>query len=239
MSATELVTTANNDIEAAAIAKLQSQVAVEDLEIRMLKVGQASSVAVQNELAQVGSLYLTNGKDDPSPQEIYKAGQKNGVRVHLLDWAPVWQLTTDDDKNPIVPRTSKTPPTKYRDKNVIDFDAGYQMVVALPEIDTELPVTWLLKSTAYPTAKRILTTTKMSGMAPWASAFSVTTIVKTSNKGNRYAVPVAIEIKPSDEHILAAAQLMALIGVGKAEEVASQSEEEVIDAQADDDEPRY
>lgn len=210
----------SQDIAERATAKIQSQITAEDLAIPRLCIGQPGSGAVQDGHVPAGSIYLATDASDPEPVVIYRPDQKVGVRVHLLTVEKVWVWTDEDKTFRVAAEYASDVPEEAR--------RGYQLILSVPEFDSELPVSGLFKKTAIPTAKKILTTVAKSKVAPWESAFLLTTTQK-ANKEGRWHIPLATTVKAQQKHVQQAASLALLLGVGREPEKAAAVVEAVDD----------
>jgi hypothetical protein len=131
----------------------------------------------------------------------------------MLAMKKVWCFTDEGGSFRVVAENTPGLTADY------DYQRGYQMILCLPTFDRELPVSVLFKSTAIPTGKKIITAITKSKAAPWESAFELTTVPRSNQKG-RWHMPVAATVKPVAKNVKAAAELAELIGVGRPKEIA-------------------
>jgi hypothetical protein len=216
---TEVATTKSQTLAELAAAELAAEITSEDLALPRLYVGQPGSEQVQNDRVPLGSLYLAVDKDDPEPVAVYQQGGP-GLLIHMLAMKKVWCFTDEGGSFRVVAESTPGLTADY------DYQRGYQMILCLPTFDRELPVSALFKSTAIPTGKKIITAITKSKAAPWESAFELTTVPRSNQKG-RWHMPVAATVKPVAKNVKAAAELAELIGVGRPRpEIAAESNTE-------------
>ena len=188
-----------------------------DLFLPKLFTAHSSSRVVQEDLVPFGALYVAMDANDPEPRVLYRPGAKNGVVIHALGKRDVWTYRDEDDRFRVVNvRDAVLPPT-------LDAVRGYDLAVLVPAYDLDLPCSWLLKSSAMSTGKRILTQVMRAAPAPsWDLAFSITTVQRQNAQG-RWYVPQAVSVKAKPEHVHAAAKAAELLGVraaGRTPEIA-------------------
>jgi hypothetical protein len=199
-----------------AAEKFREQVSIEDLAVPRLFVGQPTSRAVVDHNVPLGAIYLASAASDPDPVVLYKPNQKKGVVVHLLGYARVVIYHDDDGSFRVVPQGSAGVPH--------EADGGYQLMLLIPAFDDGMPVSGLFKSSGAAAAKTIITIAARSGLAPWCTAFELTTQQRRNELGT-WHVPIAKAVEAQPAHVEAAETLAQLIGIGRAQaEICSPAE---------------
>jgi hypothetical protein len=180
----------------------------DDLLLPKLFVAHSSSRVVQEGLVPFGALYVATDAGDPEPALLYEPGDKEGVRLYLVGSRRVWCFQDSSERYRVVDaRDSELPPSP-------DAQRGYDLAVLIPAFDKGLPCTWLCKSSALDTARRIFTSILRS--APdqgWGLAFGITTVQRQNSKG-RWFVPQAVQVKADPTEVEAAGKAVGLLGVG-------------------------
>jgi hypothetical protein len=183
----------------------------DDLALPRLNVAHAVTAAVQDGLVPAGALFVSYEAADPEPKILYRPGEEDGVTIHVLGTRKVWAYrNAEDDRFVIVdrPHDMALPPVEEAQ----DAQAGYEFAVLIPCHDLRLPCSWLVKSSAMACGKRILTEVARAEVPIWTMAFSLSTAQRSNDMG-RWYVPVAVVTKANPEHVEAAAQVAALLGV--------------------------
>jgi hypothetical protein len=176
------------------------EITAEDVALPRLYVGQFMSQAVQDGLVKPGDVYVADGADDPSPEVLWAFGSDSpGALVHVLSLRKGKSAQVDGDlelydyDDPAAPE---------------DAWVTYNYIVALPEVDAEVPAKWLLTRTGRPTAQRINTVIKRNeATAPaFAHAFRVKTVERKNEKG-RFYVPAITVVDAQNENLAVAEKL--------------------------------
>src|ERR1700761_6772106 len=144
------------------------QLDAEDLQISRFYAAQFMSKPVQDGLVKPGSLFVSTGQDDPEPVEPWKLGSKDqGVLVHVLSLRKGKSVVIDGELQ-LFDYDSPDAPA--------DAWVTYNYMIALPEVDEDLPYKWLLSRSSKPAAAKIntvLAKNAISGPA-WNTAFRIT-----------------------------------------------------------------
>ena len=182
-------------------------IGIGDISIPRLYLGQPSSHAVQDDLAPLGSIYVASDGDDPEPRIVYKPGGKTGALIHVLAMGRAWTYKDQEGHFRVTgdPEADRWPGS----------ERAYQFLTMVPEIGLDIPATWLTKSSAMATGKRMLTAIKQVWpKPPWSLAWSLTT-VQRQNKEGRWYVPQAVSVPTKREHVEAAEKLAELLAVAQ------------------------
>jgi hypothetical protein len=184
-------------------------IGAEDVALPRLYIGQKSSDAVGEGLVQFGDIFIASGKDDPAPNIIAKKKSKDGNDpsdgpvFHVLG---MWrgksvtiegQLYTYAYNDPSAPDNAWT---------------TYNYTLAMPEIDTDVPVKYLLTRSGAPAAKNMnmaLMRNQARGPA-YELAFRLGTRIGSNDKGQWYS-PSVVQVEANEEHVAVAANLAALV----------------------------
>lgn len=178
-----------------------------DISLPKLYIGQQMSQAVQDELVKSGQIYLAAGEDDPDPQVIFdpdsKAKSNDGVLIHVLGMRKTKSLSENGELTTFSFHDPDAPPEAW---------VVYNYVVALPEIEEDVPVKMAWSRTKTPAAKVINTqlAKRSDEGPPWSLAFRVTTVKKKNNKGT-YFVPRVVPVDSTEENVALAERLAVLI----------------------------
>lgn len=174
-------------------------ITVDDIKFDRLYIGQAISEPVQQGLVKVGDLFTAQDKDDPAPNILAKAGDKNGVVFHYLDLRK--------GKSRSLQGVLET--WKYDDPNVPqDAWTTYSYFIAIPEAADDIPFRLLLTRTGRSAAQKINTILmRASGsQPPYELAFRITTDLRQNDKGKFY-VPLVAPIEADAKSIAVARDL--------------------------------
>lgn len=205
-----LTTTDDNLPELASTPAALGNIDGSDVSLPRLYRGEYQSGAVQDGLAKAGCIFVAAGKDDPSPVTIVEDGTKDkGVLVHVLS---VFKNLSMQDENDELQRWDFGDPSAPAEAKI-----GYNFVVALPEVDEDVPAKLLLNKTSTGTANRInfhLLKHAAAGGQPHELAFRLTLKKRESEKGGqkfRWFVWVEELVEtPDPEHVKTASRLVAL-----------------------------
>jgi hypothetical protein len=146
-----------------------------DVALPKLYKGETQSNAFKDDLVPKGCIYVASGGDDPEPQVIWEQGKADGVLVHVLDLVKGKSLQDANDElqtwrfdDPEAPAEART---------------TYTYIVALPEVDEDIPVKLLMTKTSTGTAKRInFELLKAQGQP---LAYRITAVEKKAEKGGQ------------------------------------------------------
>jgi choline dehydrogenase-like flavoprotein len=204
-------------------------ISAEDLAIPRMYVGQPTSSAVQDGLVPPGSLFVASDALDSEPTMLYKAGDTTGPLIHPIGLRKGWAFTDENGDFQIA---------DYLAAEVAeDAQLAYTFALLVPEFDTELPVSMMLKSTARQTAKKICLQIKRAEPAPpWSVAFRLTTAARQNDRG-RWHVPQAASAEADRKRVEQAGALAAMLGIGIVEIRATDTSGPVVDGKpvSDDD----
>lgn len=192
-------------------------IGTEDVALPRVYLGQYSGEHVKKERVPKGCIFTATGADDADPQVI--SNGSDPVRVHVLSLSRGKSVSRDGE-------------LELYDLNDPDAPADawttYNYVVCLPKVDQLLPFKWLLSRSGQPAAKNInlVIMRNEATKPPYALAFDLTCIEKTSPKGD-YFVP---QIKPAeaDDEDVKIAEAMATMLSGTAAEAKATGEEPKI-----------
>jgi len=182
------------------------EIDADDIVLPRLYIGQFMSDAVKQQLVKPGSIFIAAGKDDPEPitlWDIKDDGKKTGPVVHVLSLrrgksiAEGGELVLFDYNDP------EAPPDAW---------VTYNYMIAIPDVDTEVPFKWLLTRTGKPAAQQINTVIKRNETrAPsWHYAFEVTTAQRENKKGE-FFVPRVRKIDATADNVSIATDLALML----------------------------
>lgn len=151
-----------------------------DISLPKLYKGEYQSSLVQEELVPAGSIFLATGADDPDPQVIVKnatTAAEEGVLVHVLS---ITKRRSMQDENGELQSWAFNDPDAHPDARTT-----YGYVLALPEVDPDLPVKTTLAKTSTGCAKRINFHLLKHGGPPHELAFRLKLKAAKSEKGGQ------------------------------------------------------
>lgn len=196
-----------------------TEITADDVALPALKLGQFMSEHVQEERVKAGSIFTALGSDDPDPQTIWTPDADEGVLVHILDLKKGKSISEGGELVLFDFNDPDAPPDAW---------VTYNYVVALPEVDPDVPCKWLLTRTGRPCAQQInLVLTKNAARGPaYELAFEVTAAPRENDKG-KFFVPRARHVEAKAENVEVAKTLAEMIS-GRSDEVRSTGEEPAI-----------
>ena len=170
-----------------------TEITAEDVSLPRVYIGQFISNAVQHGLVKAGQIFVALGADDPDPQTVYDPEAKDTAKLGRgLLFHPIalrkgkslqvdGRLETWQFEDPSAPKEAWT---------------TYTYLIAIPEIDTDVPAKWLLTRSGKPAALQINTVLKKNASkgSIWLNAFRATTDWRENEKG-KFAVP---RIRPAE-----------------------------------------
>jgi hypothetical protein len=161
-----------------------------DVALPRLYIGQSMSEPVQDGAVEVGQLFTALGQDDPEPQVVSDKGEDaDGVLVHVLGMTRKKSLSKDGELELYDYDDPNAPPEAW---------VTYNYVVALPEVDPDLPF-------------KLLYTRSATSAAKWINAFRIKTAFRSNEKGRWYVPRVSVvEADPANVEI--AEKLASLVG---------------------------
>jgi len=182
-----------------------SSIDAEDIEFPRLFIAQGSHGFVQEELVRRGSLVLATSGSDPDPNILTLPGDKDGVKLHVLTLRKTKSLTDAegnlqrfDFNDPDVPPEAWT---------------VYHYLVALPGIEDDIPVKWILTKSGKPAAQKMNTVlARSAGTQPvFKSQFTLRTSERNDQaRSYRWHVPVIVPSEPSDGDLVVAERLFTM-----------------------------
>lgn len=171
-----------------------------DIKLPKLKLGQKMT---KGEPVPFGCIFTTTGQDDPSPEVLYEAGAKEGVKFHVLGLRKglSWQ-NSDNDLETTYFGDPEAPPEAWTTYTYTVMVAG----------DHTLPYDFLITRSGTPQAKTInLILAQQSGRGPaYEVAFEMTTKEK-ENKHGKWVIPQVKVVEAKKEDVEAAANLASLV----------------------------
>jgi len=198
----------------------------EDISFPRLYIGQAISNAVQDGLVAIGDIFVATDGDDPDPQVIAEDGDEDGVLFHVLDLRKGISRTTDDGgletwayDDELAPKPGKA----------TGAWVSYMYFLAIPDVDEDVPVRFLLSRSGQPAARKINTVLlrlNEAGEAHYNQAFRLTTAERMNREKKRYRVPRIRPVEPTEQSLEVATKLYSLVQQNqqKVDEASGQSE---------------
>jgi hypothetical protein len=173
-----------------------------DVALPRVYIGQYSSDQVVDKRVEFGDIFTALGQDDPAPNVVHNVDTEDGVLLHVLGLRKGKSLSQDGELELFAFDDPNAPPEAW---------VTYQYVVALPEVDQELPFKMLWTRSATPAAKQVnLVLAKNASRGPaWLNAFRVTTAFRSNEKG-RWYVPIVRPVDADPEHVELCESLAAL-----------------------------
>lgn len=180
-------------------------IGVEDIVLPRIKIGQYSTKQVKNRGLDVtaGDIFSASSEDEgdvlweAKPGDDNKPTAKGGVLIHVL--------TLRKGKSWTDPETKELQTYSFDDPAApADAWTTYNYLVAVPEVDDEVPFKWLFTKTGRPAAQQINTVlSKNASRGPaWNSAFRLSTAFRGNPKGDYYVPRVHVEdAKPKNIEI--------------------------------------
>lgn len=185
----------------------------EDVALPRLYLGQFSSQAVKDQLIKPGAIYSASGQEDPEPVTLSDGSEP--VVFHVLG------LTKR--KSYVDPDTKELTSFAFNDPDAPEKSyVTYNYILALPEVETDVPFKFLLKKTGANVARQINTVLKRqeARVPAHAIAFSLTAKKKQNPQGD-YFVAVVRNEEAKTENIEVAANLSNMIAGASIEEESS------------------
>lgn len=201
------------EVEQAAVPALNStpatELTAEDIALSTIKLGQSVSDLVEDGAVPKGSIFAATGSDDPDPQILWEQGKPDGVVFHVLDLRKGKSVSEDGELTLFAYDDPEAPASAW---------VTYNYVVALPEVDEDMPYKLLLTKSNKPAAQTINTVlAKNVGTPPHELAFTMDCVQRENAKGKYYvarvrhteATPEGIELANKLAQIVPAAQAPA------------------------------
>lgn len=175
----------NNEVAVVETAQLPAlaptpanSITAADIALPKLYRGETQSNAFKDDLVPKGCIFIASGADDPEPQVVAEPGDDKGILMHVLDLKKGWSHSVQGED---LQTWAFEDPDRHPDAWVT-----YQYVVALPEIDDEIPVKLLMTKTSTQTAKRInFLLLKQNGRPPYELAFRLSLNERKAEKGGQ------------------------------------------------------
>jgi hypothetical protein len=182
----------------------------EDLAFPRLYIGQDISEAVKSKLAESGDLFLASDQYDPDPSVLAKKGSETGVTFYVVGWRKGISRSIDGQLDT----------WKFDDPTAPPYGPGtdawisYTYFVAIPGVEEDVPVRFLISRTSQPAARKINTVlNRLGGEAPYyKQAFRLTTELRHRKEGpGTFYVAVVLPVEGTDEGREVAAKLAGLV----------------------------
>lgn len=182
----------------------------DDVQLPKLYVAHYQTKAVQDDLVKPGQIFAATGPDDSDPVVVYDGSDKaEGVLIHVLSLVKGKSCEVDGELTTWAFNDPDAPPEAW---------TTYKYVVVVPEVDPDVPHTFLMTRSGKPAAQKINTVLKKNearGPA-YISAFRVTTAKRENEKG-RWFVPQVKVVEANDEHLQIASSLADMVGSAPAQ----------------------
>lgn len=178
------------------------EIGADDVALPRLYLGQTSSDFFKDGLVPAGCIFTAAGKDDPEPNVIVEGEGKppvvsldNGPRFYVLGMRRGKSITIDGElftyayNDPDVPAEAWT---------------TYNYALAMPGVDPDVPVKFLLTKSGQGTARAINTVLKRNEAKgpPWEIAFQLGTREQSNKKGKWFTAIVRhVEADPAEVEI--------------------------------------
>lgn len=182
-----------------------SSIDAEDIEFPRLYIAQGTHGFVQAELVRRGSLVLATSGDDPDPRILTQPGDVKGIDLSVLALRKSKSVSVDGELIRFNFDDPDVPPKAW---------TVYTYFIALPGIEDDVPVKWILTRSGKPAAQKINTVlARTAGSQPmFRSAFNLTTAERVDvQKGHRWHVPRIKPVEESDEFFEVAKGLSGMI----------------------------
>jgi len=175
----------------------------DDIALPALKLGQFMNDHVQEGRVPAGSIFTSLGQDDPDPTVLWEQGNEDNVVFYVLGMR----------KGKSVSDGGELVLFAYDDPDApADAWVTYNYVIAIPKVDDEMPVKFLLTRTGRPAAQQINTVLAKNAAAgpPYSLAFALDCVERKNPKG-KYFVPRVRHIEADDEEVKVAEKLASLV----------------------------
>lgn len=176
----------------------------EDVQLPKLYVAHYQTKAVQDDLVKPGQIFAATGPDDSDPVVVYDGKEgSEGVLIHVLSLIKGKSCEVDGELTTFAFNDPDAPPEAW---------TTYKYVVVVPEVDPDVPHTFLMTRSGKPAAQKINTVLKKNeakGPA-YTSAFRITTAKRENEKG-RWFVPQVHVVEPDNEHLQIASNLAEMV----------------------------
>lgn len=196
------------------------EIEAEDIALPRLYLGQYMSAHVQEDRVEPGSIFTALGSDDLEPNVLWEPGQEGGVVFHVLAMRKGKSITVDGELELYDYNDPEAPPEAW---------VTYNYVIALPEVDEDVPYKWLLTRTGRPAAQQVnMVLKKTAALGPaHTQAFEAFTAPRENPKG-KFFVPRVRSTEALDKNVQTAASLTAIIAGQPDEPVDRPSTEPAI-----------
>lgn len=156
-----------------------------DVALPRIKLGQPNASIVQDHVVPQHCIYAVTGSDDPEPVVLHELGDEDHLLLYVLAMRKGWSLSRDGE----LQLWAFDDPTRDKDAWVT-----YNYVLALPEVDPDVPYKMLFTKTGAPAAKQINTVLQRNaGRGPsFMTAFRIYTDKREKTVGSqthRWTVP--------------------------------------------------
>lgn len=177
-----------------------------DISLPKLYRGESQSNAFKDKLVPLGSIFIASGGDDPEPQVVWEEGTEEGILFHVLAVQKGKSISVDGDLQTFAFDDPSAPDDAW---------TTFTYVVALPEIDDEIPVKLLMTKTSTPTAKRInFLLLKNEGNPSYNLAFRLSLTERKAEKGGQkfqWYVWNASTVEADPKNVAIAAKVAQLV----------------------------
>ena len=197
-------------------------IGIDDIPLPRLYMGQPGGDAVQEGRVPAHCLWLGLSADDPEPNVLYEQGNGDGVLIHVLDMFTGMSANLDSDGNVVKSGgdlrswNRRNSAGQYVDDNGEPAPKGayktFNFTVCLPEVDAEVPVKFMLKSTSTKAAQKInYVLMKNARQGPGhALAFRITT-EPHKKETFRWTQAVVKQVDAEQANIQAADDLLSML----------------------------
>lgn len=186
----------------------------DDIEFPRLYIAQGTHGFVQAELVRRGSLVLATSGDDPDPVVLAQPNDPTGINFLVLALRKSKSISVNGELVRFNFNDPDVPPEAW---------TVYTYFIALPGIEDDVPVKWILTRSAKPAAQKINTVlARTAGQQPsYMSEFNLTTAERHDvQKGHRWHVPRVKPVEPIEGDVAIAAELFKMVNVRNTATVA-------------------
>lgn len=178
------------------------ELTAEDVALPTIKLGQFMSDHVQEDRVPAGSIFSATGSDDPDPIVLWEQGSDDLLTFHVLalrkgksisDGGELVLFAFDDPDAPS------------------DAWVTYNYVVALPEVEEEMPYKFLLTRTGKPAAQNINTVIAKNAATPAPQLAFTLDCVQRENKKGKFFVPRVKHVEATESNVAIAEKLAGLV----------------------------
>ncbi len=184
-----------------------------DISFPRLYLGQAISNSVQDGNVAIGDYFVATDGDDPDPNVIASSPESadEGVLLYVLDLRKGISRSTEDGG---LDTWAFDAPDAPAPGKATGAWVSYTYFVALPEVDEDIPVRYLLSRSGQPAARKIntiLLRLNESGTPHYQQAFRLYQAERANREKKRYRIPRIASVEGTDASRAIAEKLYAKV----------------------------